>query len=185
MKERAALLAAAFLFCAFPAAAKEWTVDYADSHLRFIGQEGDTKFTGAFRKFTVAVDFDPDRPEAGKISAVIDTGSATAGNADRDAYLPQADWFYVKKFPQARFVSDSIRKTATGYAATGNLTIKDNARPVTLNFTLTPEGDHMRVKGQADLVRTDFKVGEGQWQNENYVKFAVTVSIALAAKPVP
>lgn len=185
MNGRAALLAAAVLCCAAPASARNWEVDYADSHLQFIGQEGDTKFTGAFRKFTVAVDFDADHPEAGKISAVIDTGSATAGNADRDAYLPQADWFYVEKFPQARFVSDSIRKTAAGYAATGILTIKDNAHPVTVNFTLTPEGDHTRVKGQADLVRTDFKVGEGQWQNENYVKFAVTISIALAAKPVP
>ena len=163
--------------------AKSWVIDYAHSQLGFKGQQGDSPFTSFFKNFTATVDFDPDKPETGKIAATIDIASSTAGSRQRDDWLPQADWFDIKRFPQATFASTAIRKTSDGYAAEGNLTLKGITRPLTLNFTLTPEGDHLRAKGSANLTRTDFKIGEGDWANENYVKLPVTVTIDLAAKP--
>lgn len=166
------------------ALAKNWTVDYSNSHLGFIGTQGSASFTGTFKKFTVTIDFDPEKPETGKITATIDMASASAGSDERDSALPQSDWFDTSKFPQAVFTSTSIRKTGDhAYEAVGNLTIKNITKPVTLPFTLTPDGNHMRAQGKAILIRTDFAVGQGQWSNEAFVKHAVDVTVDIAAQP--
>jgi len=173
------------------AEAKPWIVDYAHSHIGFNGTANGSAFEGAFKSFTAAIDFDPDHPETGKISAVIAINGATSGDKQRDTMLPQADWFNVAAFPEAQFVSIGIRKTGSDkigiddYEAVGTLTIKGFSHPVTLPFSLKREGDYWRVRGNAVLRRDDFHVGEGDWNNEDYVKYAVTVTIDIAAKPAP
>ena len=169
-----------------PVYAKSWLVDYQNSHLGFVGKESDKSFEGVFKNFQTTIDFDPDKPENGKIAATIEIGSATAGSAQRDGYLPQSDWFDTKQFPEAQFVSSSIKKTGDhAYLATGLLTIKGVSKIVSLPFTLTEEGDHFRAKGKVSLIRTDFHIGDHDWANEDYVKYAVDVVIDLAAKPQP
>jgi polyisoprenoid-binding protein YceI len=181
-------LALLLLLIATPAFAKSWTVDYQNSKLGFTGIQGSAPFEGLFKTFTATIDFDPAHPETGKITATIDTGSATAGSSDRDEYLPQPDWFDVKKFPQAQFATTSIHATspdksgANCYEAAGTLSIKGISKDVTLPFCLKPEGDHMRAQGQLKLMRNDYTVGIGQWANEAYVKHAVDVTIDIAAK---
>src|ERR1700743_3052153 len=131
-----------------PAFAKPWTVDPANSKLGFVGMQGDTSFEGTFKTFTANIDFDPAHPETGKISATIDTSSATAGS-ERDEYLPQADWFNVKKFPQAQFASTSIRATASDksgancFEATGTLSIKGITKNLNLPVCLKHEVGHI------------------------------------------
>lgn len=184
MLRRTLCLTSCLLLLAAPAYAKNWVIDAGQSHLGFIGTQGTASFEGSFKNFQVTVDLDPDHPETGKITATIDIASVTAGSAERDSYLPQADWFDTKKFPQAQFVSNTIQKTGDhAYLAQGNLTIKNVTRPVSLPFTLTQENDHWRAKGKVNLTRTDFHIGEGQWSNENYVKYGVDVVIDLSAKP--
>jgi len=182
--KRLLLLAITLAAFAAPAEAKPWTVDYAQSHIGFGGTANGSAFTGAFKSFTAAIDFDPDHPETGKISATIDIGGAATGDRQRDAMLPQADWFDAAKFPEAQFTSTAIRKTgADSFEAAGTLTIKGIAHPVTLPFTLVKEGDHWRAQGKADLLRNDFHIGEGDWNNQDYVKYAVAVTVDIAAQP--
>lgn len=183
MKRIASLVLCAAL-AAHPAVAKEWTVDYAHSQVGFTGTQSGAAFKGWFPQFTAQIDFDPAKPETGKISATINIVGVTAGSADRDSYLPQADWFDIAKFPQAQFTSTAIAKTGdNAYRADGTLTIKGIAKPVSVPFTLKPEGDHWRAQGTVELTRTDFHIGEGDWSNEDYVRRAVTVNLDIAAKP--
>lgn len=167
------------------AQAKAWQVDYSKSQLGFVGKQGETTFNGAFRDFELSIDLDPELPETGKVSAIIKTASATAGSSERDSYLPASDWFDVKHFPEARYTSTAIRKNGDGYIADGMLTIKDVSRPVTLSFTLTPEATTMRAKGETSLMRNQFKLGLGDWANENYVKYTVQVVFDVVATAVP
>lgn len=172
--------------CATSAQARPWIVDYAHSQLGFTGTQGTTPFNGLFKQFTATIDFDPDHPETGKITAVIDMASATTGDADRDGALPQAAWFDTKDFPQARFVSSRIQKTAPNtYEADGIVTIKGVSHPVAFPFSLAKEEGHTRATGIVQLIRSDFNIGTGQWSNEAYVKFAVGVKIDIAAQPAP
>ena len=177
------------LLLAGAAHAKTWDVNYAQSHLGFEGKQGDAAFQGGFAKFDVKIDFDPAKPEAGKITATIDTSSATAGSSERDSFLPQADWFDVKNFPQAQFASTSIKSTGTDktgidcYEAAGALTIKGISKPLALPFCLAKEGDHYRARGKVALMRQDYHVGEHDWASETYVKFGVDVTVDLEVKP--
>lgn len=169
-----------------PVFAKDWVIDYSHSSLGFIGNQSGAAFTGGFKRFQTIVDLDPAKPEAGKISATIDVTSITANDSERDSYLPQADWFSFSTFPQAQFISSGIRKTGDqSYVADGTLTIKGIAKPLSLPFTLKPEGDHWRAQGRVTLIRTDFHVGDHDWANEDYVKRAVDVVLDLTAKPAP
>ena len=159
-------------------------IDYGKSHLSFSATQSGMNFQGAFTRFKVDVDFDADHPETSKINAVIDISSIGTGDPQRDAMLPQSDWFATAQYPQATFTSTQIVKTGpSDYVAHGTLTIKGKAHPATLPFTLVHEDDHWHSQGKADILRSDFNIGQGQWNDEKYVKFAVEVKIDIVAKP--
>jgi polyisoprenoid-binding protein YceI len=178
-----ATLLAVLVFAA-PAFAKTWTVDYADSHIGFIGKQGGESFEGSFKSFTAAIDFDPAHPEEGKITASIDIKGVTAGSSDRDDNMPSSDWFDIAQFPKAEFATTGIRagSSPSCYEASGALTIKGVSKDVTLPFCLIKEGDHSRARGRLILSRADYGVGVGQWSDEGTVAHAVTVTVDIAAK---
>ena len=185
MKE---FLLSGFFLCALIGAAqgKDWQVDTADSTLSFTGEQSGKKFEGGFKKFTANISFDPEHPEAGHITAIIDIASIYAGDVTRDVTLPKEDWFDSTVFPQAQFITTAIHEIAPGhYEADATLTIKGITRPIALPFTLAPEMDHWRAKGKVTLTRTDFGIGQGIYASEDYVKYPVEVTIDLAAKPLP
>jgi polyisoprenoid-binding protein YceI len=166
------------------AEAKPWAIDYAKSKLGFAAVQSGVTFQGGFTRFKIDVDFDPDHPETSKINAIIDISSIGTGDPQRDAMLPQSDWFATAQYPQATFVSTQIVKNgANDYVAHGTLTIKGKAHPATLPFTFIHEDDHWRSQGKVDILRSDFNIGEGQWSDEKYVKFNVEVKIDIVAKP--
>jgi len=166
------------------AEAKPWGIDYGKSHLGFSAEQSGIKFQGAFTRFQVDVDFDPEHPETSKINALVDISSIGTGDAQRDSMLPQPDWFATATYPQASFVSATITKTGpNSYVAKGTLTIKGTAHPSTLPFTFVQEDDHYRSQGKVNILRSDFHIGEGQWSDEKYVKLAVEVKIDIVAKP--
>jgi len=178
------LIGAAFLALTGAAHAKDWTVDYAQSKLGFTGNASGETFTGGFKKFTAQISLDPAHPETGKIAVTVDIASAFAGDADRDQMLPQKDWFDTSAFPQAQLTSTAIRKISDGnYQMDATLTLKGVPHPITLPFTLAPEGDHWRAQGHVTLMRTDFQIGQGSYASESYVKHAVDVTVDIIAKP--
>lgn len=178
------LLCAALLITATPASAKTWVTDYAQSSITFAGKQSGEAFEGKFKKFTTNIDFDPATPSKGKITASIDIASAFTGNGDIDGSLPQKEWFDGAQFPKAEFVSTSIApgSTPSCFKAEGNLTIKGVAKPISLPFCMTTEGDHTRAKGEVNLSRSDFNIGSGQWAGENVVARGVTVKLDIAAR---
>ena len=168
----------------FPANAKTWTTDYGKSSLGFVASQSGQAIKGQFKKFDATIDFDPAKPETGKITATIDIASAVTGREDADGMLPQSDWFDSKKFPQAVFTTTTIKADSkpSCYIADATLAIKGVSKNVTLPFCLTPEGDAMRAKGEVLLTRTDFSIGTGQWASDATVGHAVTVTVDLLAR---
>jgi polyisoprenoid-binding protein YceI len=112
----------------------------------------------------------------------IDLASAETGDAQRDASLPQAEWFDVKAASQARF--EATRFVAKGNDASeaiGRLTIRGIRRDAVLPFRLTRTGATARAVGHLDLVRTQFGVGQGPWASGQWVALEVGVDIDLTA----
>ncbi len=182
---RLALAAALVLFAAPAVAAPvpTWTVDKGASRIGFQGAMNGQAFTGGFSRWDAKIVFDPGNLAASKVTAVIDTGSAKSGDQTRDEALPTEDWFSVKLFPRATFVSRKIAAAGPGrYVAQGDLTIRNATHPVTLPFTLAIAGDTAKMSGSLPLDRSAFGVGQGQFKTGDTVALKVQVDIAVTAR---
>lgn len=164
--------------------ANVWTVDYSESALQFRAKHVGEMFTGSFSQFAAAIKLDPDNPADGTVHVVVDVSSIDAKDDDRNANLPEKNWFNVAQFPMAIFKSSDIQKTdAGGYIANGTLSIKGISQSSRLNFTLDISDDDALAKGETRLMRPDFKLGtdSSDFANEDWVGFPVKVMFTIAA----
>ena len=177
------VLACAVVLASAPAMAARRSNDPGGSNLGFSGHQNGEAFAGKLAHFSGKVAFDPAHPEAGHADIVIDMGSAATGDTQRDAALPQAEWFDAKKFPQAHFVASGFHAKGGGaFEAAGKLSIRDVAREVTLPFTLAVDGATAHAKGHLDLVRTTYGVGQGPWSSAQWVALEVGVDFDVLAR---
>jgi polyisoprenoid-binding protein YceI len=111
-----------------------WTLDPAHSQIEFaVKHMMVTTVRGQFRKFTTEVDFDEEHPERSSIVAHIDASSIETGMEARDAHLKGADFFDAETYPELTFRSTSIEARGDSFKIDGDLTIRGETRPVTLD----------------------------------------------------
>lgn len=182
---RIALLAAALALAPALALAAPpaWTVDKAASRLTFSSSASGAAFTGSFRSWDAVIHFDPKDLAHSDVAATIDIASASTGNGDRDAELPDQDWFWTSHFPRATFVAHGFQAAGPGrYVAPGVLTIRGVAKPLTLPFTLAITGASAKMSAQVQLNRLAFGIGQGEWKATDTVPAGVTVRVDLTAR---
>ena len=168
---------------AIPAVAADY-VQAPGSSLAFASRYDGEVFTGRFSEFATKLNFDPARPEAGKLDVTIGLASAATGNADRDSTLKTADFFDVAKFAQARYSASGFRRLADGrYVADGTLELRGVRKPVTLTFAWTG-GTQPVLEGKAVVKRLDFGVGGGDWADTSAIPDEVNISTRVALKPI-
>ncbi len=95
----------------------------------------------------------------------IQAASIDTRNPDRDAHLRTNDFFDMEKYPEIRFVSTSVEAVDPNtYRVTGDLTIKDVTRPVTIDLEYTgsavdPFGNQrIGLEGSVPVNRKDWGV---------------------------
>lgn len=92
-----------------------------------------TNVTGSFTKFDATMESEKDDFTDAKISFEADTASVNTNNTQRDEHLKGDDFFASEKFPTLKFASTEFKKVSDDdYTLTGNLTIKNVTKPVTL-----------------------------------------------------
>ncbi len=97
-----------------------------------------TTVRGAFTDFAGEAHLDTVKPGASSVSIRISTASIDTGQADRDAHLRSPDFLDVERFPEMVFASSEVEQVDEDtFEVTGDLTIRDVTRPVTVPFTLT------------------------------------------------
>lgn len=113
----------------------KWSVDKSHSNVNFtVDHLVISEVDGHFSDYTVEAETNA-KNELLKVEAVIKTGSVNTDNADRDAHLKNDDFFNSEKFPDMKFVSKSVKKSGKGFKITGDLTIRDVTKTVTLDAT--------------------------------------------------
>jgi polyisoprenoid-binding protein YceI len=176
------LVIAAGLAFGATAFAGSWTVVPETSSVGFVGTQQGTKFNGRFQTFTAEIDLDLADPTKGSIVGTVQLDSVNTRDHDRDASLLDKDWFNAKEFPQAKFESQTIEKTADGsYVANGQLTLKGTTKPIALKFTFTGADTAAKFAGTMSINRFDFNVGEG-WNDTSWVAQDVAVDVKLDLK---
>lgn len=161
-----------------PFAREQVNIDYDNSLIAFKGGKGGViKHEGKFEKFTVDVMLDAAEPtniEKAKIATKIDITSMSTDNQKVTDHLLNEDFFASETYPEAQFVSSSItKKDGNSYAVTGDLTLKDTTKPVTLNAEITHDG----VYCEHDLDSHNFGIG-----NENGTDQIVPMTFKLLFK---
>jgi len=168
---------------AMPAGAADWQVDNGKSMLGFVGNVSGQKFEGHFKNWQAEISFDPAQPALGHAIILIDMTSASTGDRQRDQALPDGDWFNAKKTPQARFeAARFVAKGGNAYEAEGTLTIREVSKQVTMPFTLDITGDVAHAKGQLEIARADYGVGQGEWADGSMVGLQVTIVFEVIAQ---
>lgn len=157
----------------------------AQSEIAFVSKQMGVPVEGKFKRWDAQLAFDPKKPEAGKVSFAIDTGSASFGSAETDAEVPKPEWFGVAKFPKATFQSTAMKGLGGGkFEVTGQLSIKGAVRNVVVPVALTQAGPNTTATGQFTIKRLDFKIGEGDWADTSMVANDVLVKFKLAVTGV-
>jgi polyisoprenoid-binding protein YceI len=168
-------------------AVTRYTLDQAKSTLDYTFVQAGAQNKGKFTKFPVTLDFSPDNPAAGKLDVIVEMASLDTGDKERDDTLKGTDMFSVAKFPQARFTSTQITKTANGYDAAGRLTIRGVSRDFHIPFSFKTADEQGKpagyLLGKATLKRLDFGVGQGDWKSTEWVGNDVAVSYSLRLVP--
>lgn len=161
----------------------------AGSRLGFVVKEMGVPVDGGFSRFTAQMNFDPAKPAAASAAIDIDLSSIDAGSSDANEEALGPQWFNVKVYPKARFVTTSIRALGGNrYEAAGRLTIKGRTLPVTAPFTYLGQGNTARFDGALTIRRADFGIGEGEWAdfgtvaNEVQIKFTIQAVAQPAAR---
>lgn len=183
MKTTASLLLA--LALASAAHAAEYTSVQRDkSRITFVSRQMGVPVDGRFDKFTAQLAFDPARPGAGKARIDIDLASVDAGSAEANGELAGKNWFDVRRYPTATFVSERVSDLGGGrYEAKGALTIKGKTLPVRAPFTVRTDAAGADFDGAFVLKRTAYAIGEGEWGDTDTVADAVEIKFHLRAAP--
>ncbi len=157
--------------------ASEWQLLRDSSNVRFIGVVEGSAFRGRFENFSAMIDFDPKNPTAGKIIGVVEMTSAESGDAERDAYLMEEDWFNPQIYPKSRFESEHVEQLDDGtFAAHGELTLIGISQPVTMLFEFEVSDSTAHFSGRFEIMRLLFGVG---WDSTNWIDNEVAVQVEL------
>ncbi len=153
----------------------------ASSEIVFVSKQMGVPVEGRFKRFDAQLAFDPRKPEAGKVTFSIDTGSASMGAPEVDAELPKPNWFGAAKFPRATFESTGIKATGPGkFEVTGTLSIKGNAQSLVVPVALAQAGGNTVATGAFAIKRLVFKIGDNEWADTSMVANDVQVRFKLA-----
>jgi polyisoprenoid-binding protein YceI len=161
--------------------ANDWQVDQQTSTIGFVATYDEISFEGFFTDFTADIHFDSTSPTGGSFEVNISIASVDTNSTDRDEGMLEADWFDAEQFPRAGFSSTAFERLDSGndFSVTGELTIKGITRPVKLEFTWVETGPSARLKGQANVKRSDFKLGAGDWAEDDTIGFEVRIVFDL------
>jgi polyisoprenoid-binding protein YceI len=111
-----------------------WTIDPSHSEVQFkVRHLMVSNVTGSFSGFEGKVETLGDDFENAHVTFSADISTISTGNEQRDAHLKSADFFHHESHPTLSFESTSMKKTGDEtYELTGNLTIRETTKPVTL-----------------------------------------------------
>lgn len=150
------------------------------SRVAFVSKQMGVPVDGEFKKFSAQLAFDTARPEAGRAQIDIDMASVDAGSAEANEEVVGKNWFHVKQFPKAGFVSSGVKSLGGGkYEVAGKLTIRDKTRDISAPFTMITQGANLQFDGSFVIKRADFGIGQGVWADFDTVANEVEIKFRL------
>ena len=145
-------------------AAPLWRIDPIHSSVEFEVQHlGMSTYQARFRELKGELVYDPAEPEKASVSVSIGVKSIDAVGERLVSRLFDADFFDAERFPEMIFRSTAVERAGERLKVTGELTLRDVTRPVTLDVqplgeAVSPFGGHRVVafRAETEIDRGDF-----------------------------
>jgi polyisoprenoid-binding protein YceI len=102
------------------------------------------------------VKFDPANLESSRFEVCIDPGSFKSDRGLRDSYVTGRNFLGVKNYPKICFESQQFSKSPEGYMVTGQLSIREVSRQVSIPF----EYNDGVLTGSLELNRFDYDLSK-------------------------
>jgi polyisoprenoid-binding protein YceI len=149
-----------------------WQVDPYHTQVEFSAKHlGMMTVRGYFAEVAATGDIHPERPEASSVQATISTASIRTHNDARDSDLRSSNFLEVEKYPVMTFASTSIEPAGEDqYKLAGDLTIKGNTHPVTLD---------LRKYGEFNDPMMGHRIAYGATTKINRREFGLTMNMVL------
>ncbi|KRG68613.1 YceI family protein [Pseudoxanthomonas dokdonensis] len=134
--------------------------------------------------------YDADDIPASSVQVTLPLSGLNSFVADFDAHLRSGDFFEAEKYPAATFKSTRVESAGGNkLKVTGDLTIKDITKPVTLDVTLNKAAEQPMAKraaigfdATATVLRSDFGLGKFVPNVSDEVTLRITTE-AMVPKP--
>lgn len=157
--------------------------DPAKSSVSAVFKQMNVPVEANFKKFNIAIDYNPATPDASKATVEIDTASIDIGDPEYNKEVAKKEWFNAAQFPKATFVSSGIKAAGAGkLTVTGKLNIKGKATDVTFPLSVKSEGGKYTFDGALPIKRLTYNIGEGEWKDTSMVADEVTIKFHVAAQ---
>ena len=161
---------------------QKYLITPQNSKIEFTGSQVTGHHDGSFGDFSGQIDY-AGTPEQSRVNIVIKTDSLTADAPDLTKHLKTADFFDVAKFPEATFVSTSIKPggdKGASHMVTGNLTMHGVTKAVTFPATISVTPDVANVNSTFSISRKDFNITYAGPTN-NLIRDDVVLKLTIRA----
>ncbi|MGW0394232.1 YceI family protein [Streptomyces sp. NPDC003042] len=143
-----------------------YTLDPAHTQIGFVARHAMvTKVRGAFNEFEGTAYLHGEEPAKSSVSVIVKSASIDTRNEQRDGHLRTNDFLDAPNFPDITFVSTGVEQLGgSDFQVTGDLTIKDVTRPVTIDFAFQgsamDRSGNLRVgfEGSVPISRKDYGI---------------------------
>ncbi|KAF0813005.1 Protein YceI [Andreprevotia sp. IGB-42] len=153
------------------------TLNTGKSTLGFTFKQMGVPTEGRFKSFNANVAFDAAKPEATKAEFTVDLASIDVGSSDGNNAVKGKAFFNTNAgAAKATFVAKSVKALGGGkFEARGPLTLKGVSRDIVSTFTAKTAGDETTLEGSFPLLRLQYKVGDGDWDDTEAIADQVNV----------
>ncbi len=142
-----------------------WKADTAHSNVNFTARYMMlSKVRGGFGRFDATIQVG-ETPEASSVAATIEAASIDTNNEMRDGHLKSPDFLDVERFPTLSFRSTKVERVGKReLRVSGDLTIRDVSRPVTLEVEFEGAGpdvrgnDRVAFSARTEIDREEFGI---------------------------
>ncbi len=175
----------------------EWKFDPMHTQVEFSAKHlGMMTVRGHFNEVAASGLIDVERPERSRVEATINTASIRTHNEVRDNDLRSSNFLEIDKYPTITFKSTKIEPAgADKFKVTGDLTIKDQTKPVTLDVVKYGEfndprmGHRIGYAAQTRINRKDFgmrfeAILDGKFVVSNEIDINIEGEVVEVAEPV-
>jgi polyisoprenoid-binding protein YceI len=175
------------------AATTTWNLDPFHSNAQFtVRHLGISNVQGEFTKISGTVAIDDADIAKSTINVTIDATSVDTRVSRRDDDLKSPNFFDVAKYPTITFQSTKVTRAGDGkLTVTGNLTIKDVTKEVTLDVTgptapvTAMGGQHRGFSASTRINRQDFHVSADPGMVGDDIAIQIDCEMVLPAPPKP